>query len=231
MVPPPSKTLVWNCAALSKVEGFGTGNWPASGCTRNECRGPPSRLHTAVAATKACPVQGLRIIMANCSKQQVSRIYPGLLRGCVRVRGGVPSDPKGVGKISELQPGQSWWVRKSGWPQALPAVLGSGEGGKRRKTARVRSWGARGPTEGELSQSGGRGSGRELLAWGHSEAEPRLLGDAPARTTPRGGARRGRAARRGAARPLGAPRRKAQLPPPGPVAARLRFKRSAGSNP
>ncbi|XP_029399540.1 ALS2 C-terminal-like protein isoform X2 [Mus pahari] len=31
--------------------------------------------------------------------------------------------------ISDLQPGQSRWVRKSGWPLALPAVLGSGEGG------------------------------------------------------------------------------------------------------
>lgn len=130
--PPPSKSLVWNCAALSKVEGFGTENWPASGCTRNECRGPPSRSHTAVAATEARPVQGLRvIIMADCSKQQVSRIYPELLRRCVGVRVGGPGDPKGVSKGSELQPGQSRWVRKSGWPQALPAVLGSGEGGKR----------------------------------------------------------------------------------------------------
>lgn len=63
----------------------------------------------------------------------------------------------------------------------------------------------------ELSQSGGRGSGRELLASGHSEAALRLLGDAPVRATPRGGARRGRAARCGAARPLGKPQRTAQV--------------------
>lgn len=49
------------------------------------------------------------------------------------------------------------------------------------------------------------------MALGLSEAEPRPHGDAPAQATPRGGARRGRAAGRGAARPLGAPRRTAQV--------------------
>lgn len=58
MIPSPSKSLVWNCAAFSKVEGFGTENWPASGCTRNGCRGPPSRSHTAVAVTEGRPLSG-----------------------------------------------------------------------------------------------------------------------------------------------------------------------------
>lgn len=127
--PSSFKRVVWNCSALSKVEGFGTGNWPVSGCTRNECRGPPSRSHTAVASTEARSVQGRRVIMADCSKQQVSRIYPWFLPECVWVKLGDPVTQWGIGKVSELQPGQSRSVRKSGWPQALPAVLGSGEGG------------------------------------------------------------------------------------------------------
>lgn len=67
--------------------------------------------------------------MADCSKQQVSRIYPRFLRECVWMKVGDPVTQWGVGKVSELQPGQSRLVRKSGWPQALPGVLGSGEGG------------------------------------------------------------------------------------------------------
>lgn len=63
----------------------------------------------------------------------------------------------------------------------------------------MRSRGARGP-EGELSQSGGRGSGRELLAWGHSEAAPRLLGNTSGRGAEReGGRARSCAATRGTA--------------------------------
>lgn len=85
---------------------FGTENWPASGCTRNECRGPPSRSHTAVAATEARPVQGLQVIMADRSKQQVSRIYPELLRGCVWVRVGGPVTQRGSARVQSYSLGR-----------------------------------------------------------------------------------------------------------------------------
>lgn len=146
--------------------------------------------------------RGCGVIMADCPKQ-VSLIYPGLLRGCVGVKR--PGDPMGVGKVSEVQPGQSRWVR-----HCLPSSDREREV-KRRKDSLGTILGCS-RTGGEFSKSGGRGSGRrELFAWGHSEAAPRLLGDAPARATPRGGARRGRAAGRGAARLLWAPGRMAQV--------------------
>lgn len=115
-----------------------------------------------------------------------------------------PGDPMGVGKVSEVQPAQSRWVR-----HCLPSSDREREV-RGEKTAWVRSRGARGP-EGSFRSLAGEARGRELFAWGHSEAAPRLLGDAPARATPRGGARRGRAAGCGAARLLWAPGRMAQV--------------------
>lgn len=102
--------------------------------------------------------------------------------------------------------------KEIGWPQALPAVLGSGEGGKRRKASQDAILGCL-RTGGEPSQSGGRGSRRELLAWGTfpGRAPPPRRRPRASTTSGRGAEREGGSALRGAARPLGAPRRTAQV--------------------
>lgn len=130
-----------------------------------------------------------------------------------------PGDPMRVGKVSEVQPGQSPWARKSGWPQALPAVLGSGEGGKRRKDSLGAILGCSRTGE-EFSKSGGRGSGERVVCLGT------FRGRAP---PPRRRPRASNTSGRGAEREIGQARSCAATPSTAAQGAGKGARRWAGS--